>query len=98
MQSLAPLRNGDCMYLRKVSIQYRVDGPLAPCPIKWLDNFAMRNFTNDPVFDDTLPVADGLMEIGARVPLDRLREAMEDWFRKKSYLAKEAGLVVEEIE
>jgi len=56
----------------------------------------MRNFTNDPIFDDTLPLGDGLMEIGSRVPLDRLRDAMEDWFRKKSYLAKEARLMVEE--
>ena len=42
------------------------------------------------------PVADGTMRIGTRVPLDRLQEAMEDWFRKKSYLAKEAKLVVRE--
>ena len=70
---------------------------MSPCPMKWLDSFAMRNFTNEPAFDDTLPVADALMEIGTRVPLDRLRESMEDWFRKKSYLAKEAALVVEEI-
>lgn len=66
--------------------------------MKWLDNFSMRNFTNDPIFDDTLPVGDGLMKIGTRVPLDRLREAMEDWFRRKSYLAKDAALVVQEIE
>ncbi len=36
------------------------------------------------------------MEIGARVPLDRLRDAMEDWFRRKSYLEKDAAVVVEE--
>ena len=69
---------------------------MLPCPIKWLDNFSMRNFTNDPIFDDTLPVADGLMQIGTRVPLDRLRDAMEDWFRRKSYLPKQATLEVEE--
>ena len=56
----------------------------------------MRNFTNDQIFDDTLPVSDGLLEIGARVPLDRLRAAMADWFRRKSYLPKGASLVVEE--
>jgi hypothetical protein len=56
----------------------------------------MRNFTNDPIFDDTLPVEDGVMEIGARVPLERLRAAMEEWFRKKSYLKKEESLVVTE--
>ena len=29
--------------------------------------------------------------------LDRLREAMEDWFRRKSYWPKEARLVVSEM-
>ena len=43
------------------------------CPFRWIDNFAMRNFTNDAVFDDTLPVGDGLLEAGHRVPLDRLQ-------------------------
>jgi hypothetical protein len=85
------------MYSRRISVQYRLEGRFLPCPMKWLDNFSMRNFTNDPIFDDTLPVADGLMEIGTRVPLDRLRNAMEDWFRRKSYLAKDAALLVEEI-
>jgi len=64
------------------------------CPLKWLDNFSMRNFTNATVFDDTLPVADGLMEIGSKVPLDQLRDAMEDWFRRKSYISKQSKLVV----
>jgi hypothetical protein len=84
------------MYSRRISVRYQVEGKRIACPMKWLDNFAMRSFTNEPVFDDTLPIADGLMEIGTRVPLDRLREAMEDWFRRKSYLAKENTLVVEE--
>ena len=57
----------------------------------------MRNFTNEQIFDDTLPVADGLLQAGARVPLDHLRQAMEDWFRRKSYLPKGAVLVVEEV-
>lgn len=56
----------------------------------------MRSFTNDSIFDDTLPVADGLMRVGARVPLQRLKDAMEDWFRRKSYLGKDQQLVVEE--
>ena len=89
-------RKEELMYFRKISVQYQVEGQLQPCSIKWLDNFSMRNFTNDPIFDDTLPVADGLMRIGTRVPLDRLKEAMEDWFRKKSYLPKDARLVVRE--
>ena len=75
-------------------MEYEENGQRQACPLKWLDNFAMRNFTNATVFDDTLPVADGLLEIGARVPLEPLRAAMEDWFRRKSYLAKNAQLIV----
>jgi hypothetical protein len=84
------------MYSRHISVQYRANGKLAACPMKWLDNFSMRSFTNDSIFDDTLPVADGEMRIGTRVPLQRLKEAMEDWFRRKGYLAKDQELVIEE--
>jgi hypothetical protein len=84
------------MFARKVRVEYEEAGKRRPCPLKWLDSFAMRNFTNDLIFDDTLPTADGEMEIGARVPIDRLRTSMDDWFRRKSYLPKGATLVVEE--
>jgi hypothetical protein len=67
-----------------------------PCPQAWLDNFSMRNFTNDAVFDDTLPAADGLLEAGARVPLEALKAAMEDWFRRKGYIGKTESLEVKE--
>jgi hypothetical protein len=75
------------MFSRRLKIE-RIDaaGAAQLCPIAQIDNFAMRNFTNDAVFDDTLPIADGLLEVGLRVPLDRLAVAMEDWFRRKSYL------------
>jgi hypothetical protein len=82
------------MFARKVRVEYEHEGRLQPCPLKWLDNFSMRNFTNASVFDDTLPVADGRLEIGTHVPLNQLRDAMEDWFRRKSYLPKEAKLVL----
>jgi hypothetical protein len=65
--------------------------------MKWLDSFAMRSFTNDPVFDDTLPLADGILAIGTRVPVPALHAAMEDWFRKKSYLPPGARLIVQEL-
>jgi hypothetical protein len=57
----------------------------------------MRNFTNDAIFDDTLPVGDGLLEAGFRVPLAGLRDAMEDWFRRKGYLTPAEHLCVTEI-
>lgn len=84
------------MFARKIRVLYEEAGQRHPCPLKWLDNFAMRDFTKDQAFDDTLPAGDGAMEIGARVPLDRLRAALEDWFRRKSYLPKNATLIVEE--
>lgn len=85
------------MFARKVRVEYQDQGPLTVCPMKWMDSFSMRNFTNASVFDDTLPVADGLMEIGAQVPIGELRSSMEDWFRRKGYLAKTASLVVTEL-
>ena len=83
------------MFSRKIRVQYEQDGKLVPCPLKWLDNFSMRNFTNASIFDDTLPTGDGLMEIGERVPLDKLKDAMEDWFRRKGYLSRSASLRLE---
>jgi hypothetical protein len=84
------------MFARKIRVDYEEKGQRRPCPVKWLDSFSMRNFTNASIFDDTLPVSDGLMEVGTRVPLDELGTAMEDWFRRKSYLPKSAQLRLEQ--
>jgi len=84
------------MFARKIRVEYEHDGRRIPCPVKWLDSFSMRNFTNASVFDDTLPVADGWMEIGSRVPLDQLKECMEDWFRRKGYLPQDSHLSLAE--
>jgi len=84
------------MFARRIRVEYEEKGSRHACPLKWMDSFSMRNFTNASVFDDTLPVADGVMEIGVRVPTDTLREAMEDWFRRKSYLPASAKLLVTE--
>ena len=82
------------MFARRIRVEYERDGQRLPCQLKWLDSFSMRNFTNATVFDDTLPLADGVMEIGTHVPIDQLRDAMEDWFRRKSYLAKDGKLLI----
>ena len=85
------------MFIRRLRIErITATGEVIPCPVAWIDNFAMRNFTNDAIFDDTLPADDGLLEAGLRVPLERLRAAMEDWFRRKGYLGKAEELRVEE--
>jgi hypothetical protein len=85
------------MFARKLRVE-RIDaaGGRHPCPIEQIDNFAMRNFTNDAVFDDTFPAGDGQLEAGHRVPLDKLQTAMEDWFRRKGYLKADERLEVAE--
>lgn len=85
------------MFARRLRIE-RIDsaGAAHLCPLRWIDSFAMRNFTNDAIFDDTLPIADGLLEAGYRVPLDRLEAGLEDWFRRKNYIGPEERIHVSE--
>ena len=86
------------MFVRRVKVEFLdAAGEVKLCPIAWIDNFAMRNFTNDAIFDDTLPVEDGLLEVGNRVPVDRLRGSMEDWFRRKGYLKPDQVVLVTEV-
>jgi hypothetical protein len=86
------------MWIRRLRVErVTAAGEAIPCPVAWIDNFAMRNFTNDAIFDDTLPAGDGMLEAGSRIPLDRLRASMEDWFRRKGYLKADDSLRVEEL-
>jgi hypothetical protein len=85
------------MFARKIRLEYEDNGQRLLCPLKWLDSFSMRNFTSARVFDDTLPTADGTMEVGAQVHIAELKEAMEDWFHRKSYLPKASQLVITEV-
>jgi hypothetical protein len=86
------------MFARTVNVEIVNEaGEVRAAPLAQIDNFAMRNFTNDAIFDDTLPVEDGVLEIGRRVPVDRLQAAMEDWFRRKGYLKTGESLLVREI-
>lgn len=82
------------MFSRKIRVEYEHSGKLQPCPLKWLDSFSMRSFTNATIFDDTLPVADGLLEAGERVPIHDLRDALQDWFRRKGYLPEGAEIAL----
>ncbi len=75
------------MFLKTLVVErIAPDGDPQPVPIYQLDSFAMRNFTNNAVFDDTLPVAEGQLQAGSLVPLDQLQSAMEQWFHRKRYL------------
>ena len=71
------------MYARKLTVEIVVGGERRPCPLEWLDSFAMRNFTGSAEFDDTLPTGEGQVEAGFRVEPERLAEALSSWFTKR---------------
>jgi hypothetical protein len=54
-----------------------------PCPLEWLDSFCMRNFTNAPEFDDTLPTADGRVETSFRVEPARFAAALSEFLSRR---------------
>ena len=45
----AIFRHNQEMFARKIRVQYEEGGQRIACPMKWLDSFSMRNFTNDQV-------------------------------------------------
>ncbi len=71
------------MFARKIRVEIvNPDGP-RPCPLDWLDSFCMRSFTGRGAFDETLPVADGQLEVSFQVDTEALRADMEDWLARK---------------
>jgi hypothetical protein len=71
------------MYARKLEAEIVIGSERRACPLDWLDQFCMRNFTGAAEFDDTLPTGEGLLEAGARVEPERLAAAMSEWFTKR---------------
>jgi hypothetical protein len=71
------------VYARKLKVEVVMEGRRQPCPLEWLDSFAMRNFTGSAEFDDTLPTGEGQLEAGFRVEPGRLAEALSAWLTKR---------------
>lgn len=71
------------MYAQKLVVNVMVAGERKPCPLDWLDQFCMRNFTNAAEFDDTLPVAEGRLEASFRVTPERFAEALSAWLTQR---------------
>ena len=78
-----PARYTVFVYAQKLRVEIVIGAERCPCPLEWLDNFCMRNFTGEAEFDDTLPLAEGLLETGFRVQSERLAEAMSAWFTQR---------------
>jgi hypothetical protein len=71
------------MFARKIQVEILEPGNTRACPVGWLDNFCMRSFTGRSAFDDALPVADGLLEVGFRIDLTAFQADLEDWLTRK---------------
>jgi hypothetical protein len=87
------------MYARKLQAEMEIGGERRPVPLEWLDSFCMRNFTGSGEFDDTLSTADGRLEAGLSVDLERLAAAMSEWFTKRGKgNGKPVSVVIQQAE
>ena len=84
------------MFARKIQVEVASPGSVRPCPMAWLDSFCMRSFTGREAFDETLPVADGVLEVSFQVDTSGLRVDMEDWFTRKFGEGKPVQLTLTE--
>jgi hypothetical protein len=71
------------MYAQKFQVHVVIGVERRACPVEWLDQFCMRNFTNAAEFDDTLPVGDGQMEASFRLTPERFAEGLAAWLTKR---------------
>ena len=81
------------MYAQKFNVNLVIRGENRVCPLDWLDQFCMRNFTNSADFDDTLPVADGKVEASFRLTPERFAEGLGAWLTQRGKGEGQAVLV-----
>jgi hypothetical protein len=71
------------MYAQRFLVDVVIRGERRACPLEWLDQFCMRNFTNAAEFDDTLPVADGRVEASFRLTPQRFADGLARWLTQR---------------
>jgi len=71
------------VYSQKFRVYVLIGGERRVCPLDWLDQFCMRNFTNSADFDDTLPIGDGKIEASFRVTPERFAEGLGAWLTQR---------------
>jgi hypothetical protein len=71
------------MYSQKFQVDVVILGERRACPLEWLDQFCMRNFTNAAEFDDTLPVREGRVEASFRVTPERFAQGFGAWLKQR---------------
>jgi hypothetical protein len=81
------------MYAQKFLVVVVICGERRACPLEWLDQFCMRNFTNAAEFDDTLPIGDGEVEASFRITPRRFSEGLAGWLTQRGKGEGQAVLV-----
>ncbi len=71
------------VYAQKFKVELLIGGERKACPLEWLDQFCMRNFTNAVEFDDTLPLGEGRVEASFRVTPARFAESLRAWLTQR---------------
>ena len=71
------------VYAQKFKVELVIRGERKICPLEWLDQFCMRNFTNAAEFDDTLPLDNGTVEVSFRVTPERFAESFGAWLTQR---------------
>ena len=71
------------VYSQKFKVDLVIRGERRACPVEWLDQFCMRNFTNAVEFDDTLPLAEGTVEASFRVTPERFADGLGAWLTQR---------------
>jgi hypothetical protein len=71
------------VFAQKLKVDVLIRGERRPCPLDWLDQFCMRNFTNAAEFDDTLPTGDGSVEVSFRLTPERFAEGLAAWLTQR---------------
>src|SRR5260370_26492727 len=64
------------MSAQKFNVHVVIRGETRACPLDWLRQFCLRNFTNSPDFDDPLPAAAGQVETSFRPTPERFAESL----------------------
>ena len=83
-----------------IRLRLTLSGPAEarPVPKAWLDEYFMRNFLGPEAFDETLSVADGLLEASRTVKPEEVRERFEIWLRGRRMIPAGTQLLVEMTE
>ena len=84
------------MFARKLRVEIEEDGQRRLCPLDWLDQCFMRHFTGVSALEETLPVADGLLEAGLGVSVETLTQHFEPWLQGRKLIPAQAHVIFSE--